>query len=394
MNKYRTGWENHDLGKVVTHKKGFAFKSEKYRQTGVRIIRISDTTRDSIHNEHPVFLAENEADNFEEYRLNENDIVLSTVGSKPHLPKSMVGKAIRVPRDAAGSLLNQNLVKLIPKESKITNQYLYEILKNRRFISYLSALVRGNANQVSISLSDIFSFRFELPPLPEQKKIAQILSTWDQAITAIERLLENSQQRKKGLMQQLLTGKKRLPGFEGEWKEGHLKDITAISKGKALSSKDLEDGVFPVVAGGKTSPYTHKTYTHDHAITVSASGAYAGYVAYHEYKFWASDCSVVEATDRSDIEFLHHLMTWNQKRIYALQSGGAQPHVYPKDLHALRVLIPPKSEQKAIANVLTVAGREIGMLKSKIDFLRNEKKALMQQLLTGKRRVKVEADVA
>ena len=232
------------------------------------------------------------------------------------------------------------------------------------------------------------------PPLPEQKKIAEILSTWDQAITATERLLENSQQRKKGLMQQLLTGKKRLPGFEGEWEEGHLKDITAISKGKALSSKDLEDGVFPVVAGGKTSPYTHKTYTHDHAITVSASGAYAGYVAYHEYKFWASDCSVVEATDRSVIEFLYHLMTWNQKRIYALQSGGAQPHVYPKDLHAIRVLIPPKSEQKAIADVLTVAGREIGMLKSKIDFLRSEKKALMQQLLTGKRRGKVEADAA
>lgn len=150
-----------------------------------------------------------------------------------------------------------------------------------------------------------------------------------------------------------------------EREEGHLKDITAISKGKALSSKDLEDGVFPVVAGGKTSPYTHKTYTHDHAIT-----------------------------DRSVIEFLYHLMTWNQKRIYALQSGGAQPHVYPKDLHALRVLIPPKSEQKAIAGVLTVVGREIGMLKSKIDFLRSEKKALMQQLLTGKRRVQVDTEAA
>lgn len=287
-------------------------------------------------------------------------------------------------------VLNQQLHAFVCSDS-VQNEYLAYALSAQKH--YMES-VASKTTIPYLNKTNCESIPIPLPPLPEQKKIAQILSTWDQAITATERLLENSQQRKKGLMQQLLTGKKRLPGFEGEWEEGHLKDITAISKGKALSSKDLEDGVFPVVAGGKTSPYTHKTYTHDHAITVSASGAYAGYVAYHEYKFWASDCSVVEATDRSVIEFLYHLMTWNQKRIYALQSGGAQPHVYPKDLHAIRVLIPPKSEQKAIADVLTAAAREIGMLKSKVDFLKSEKKALMQQLLTGKRRVQVDTEAA
>ena len=195
-------------------------------------------------------------------------------------------------------------------------------------------------------------------------------------------------------MQQVLTGKKRLPGFEGEWEDAHLKDIASISKGKALSSKDLEDGSFPVVAGGKTSPYTHKSYTHDHAITVSASGAYAGYVAYHEYKFWASDCSVVTAQKNSDTEFLFHVLTWNQKRIYSLQSGGAQPHVYPKDLYTLRVQVPTKPEQQAIADVITAAGREMDQLRLRLDLLQKEKKALMQQLLTGKRRVNVETEAA
>lgn len=243
-----------------------------------------------------------------------------------------------------------------------------------------------------VNRNDLHAVKVGVPPQPEQKKIAQILSTWDQAITTTERLLENSQQRKKGLMQQLLTGKKRLPGFEGEWEDGKLRDIAAISKGKALSSKDLEDGVFPVVAGGKTSPYTHKTYTHDHAITVSASGAYAGYVAYHEYKFWASDCSVVEASEESNIEFLFHLMTWNQQRIYALQSGGAQPHVYPKDLNSIRVLIPSKNEQQAIANTLTTASKETEQLQNRVNRLKQEKNALMQQLLTGKRRVNVDTE--
>lgn len=287
---------------------------------------------------------------------------------------------------------NQDIKALVPK-SHVDGLFLSFLLvaqKNR--IRQLVSTAGHGTGRLDTSL--VKGYPINLPPHPEQKKIAQILSTWDQAITATEHLLENSQQRKKGLMQQLLNGKKRLPGFEEEWEDGHLKDIAAISKGKALSSKDLEDGVFPVVAGGKTSPYTHKTYTHDHAITVSASGAYAGYVAYHEYKFWASDCSVVEASEESNIEFLYHLMTWNQQRIYALQSGGAQPHVYPKDLHAIRVLIPSKKEQQAIANILTTASKETEQLQNRVNRLKQEKKALMQQLLTGKRRVNVDTEAA
>src|SRR5690606_29379239 len=121
----------------------------------------------------------------------------------------MVGKAVKVPLEADGSLLNQNLVKVIPKTSKITNEYLFEMLKNKRFIFFISTLVRGNANQVSITLADLFQYQFVLPPLPEQKKIAQILSAWDKAITTTEKLLANSQQQKKALMQKLLTGKVR-----------------------------------------------------------------------------------------------------------------------------------------------------------------------------------------
>lgn len=365
----------------ISVKVGFVGSCQsEYRDTGIPLVRTTNLNSGRLDLKDVIFVTESFHRANKKSQLKPHDLLIARHGSH--------GQACLVPT-TLGEANCLNIVIVRPNQEKVYPPFLldyFNFVLQRQFSSKAAG-----STQTVINTKEIANQRATIAPLPEQKKIAQILSTWDQAITATERLLENSQQRKKGLMQQLLTGKKRLPGFEGEWEEGHLKDITAISKGKALSSKDLEDGVFPVVAGGKTSPYTHKTYTHDHAITVSASGAYAGYVAYHEYKFWASDCSVVEATDRSVIEFLYHLMTWNQKRIYALQSGGAQPHVYPKDLHALRVLIPPKSEQKAIADVLTVAGREIGMLKSKIDFLRNEKKALMQQLLTGKRRVKVEA---
>ncbi|WP_323887144.1 restriction endonuclease subunit S [Aeromonas allosaccharophila] len=239
------GWQEIHLGDVVSHKKGFAFNSGSYKNQGIRIVRISDTTRNSIHSENPVYLCEQDALGLEQYILGENDILLSTVGSRPHLLDSMVGKAVKVPVDAAGSLLNQNLVKLIPKKTLITNEYLYEMLKNNRFIFFISTLVRGNANQVSITLAELFKYQLVLPSLPEQKKIAQILSTWDKAISITEQLLANSQQQKKALMQQLLTGKKRLLDnngvrFSGEWKTCQLGDIGEI-KSAGVDKKIVEN---------------------------------------------------------------------------------------------------------------------------------------------------------
>lgn len=266
-----------------------------------------------------------------------------------------------------------------------------------QFLIYQYENIRDMSNsgsQENLSGSIVKSIPVLVPPYFEQEKIAQILFTWDQAISTTEKLLEKSQQQKKALMQQLLTGKKRLLdengiNFSEEWQLGHLVDIAKISKGKALSSKDLEIGSFPVIAGGKTSPYTHSKYTHENVITVSASGAYAGYVAFYPYKIWASDCSVVSNKIGSDINFIYHLLVSMQTIIYSLQSGGAQPHIYPKDIEGLKILIPPLVEQKKIASVLSLADQEIEKLKNKIDCLKQEKKSLMQQLLTGKRRVKV-----
>lgn len=257
----------------------------------------------------------------------------------------------------------------------------------------------NSAGQSNLSGALVKSIRVPVPPLKEQKKIAQILSTWDKAITTTEQLLTNSQQQKKALMQQLFTGKRRLLDengvrFSGDWQDGAISDLAKITKGKALSSKDLVEGAYPVIAGGKGSPYSHNQYTHENVITVSASGAYAGYVAYHPYKLWASDCSVVVNKPNADVGFIYQLMTYLQTKIYSRQSGGAQPHVYPKDLECLRVKIPALREQQKISQLLSLVDSGIDSTKQKLEALKQEKKALMQQLLTGKRRVKVDDEEA
>jgi len=290
-----------------------------------------------------------------------------------------------------GKCTVNNHAHIVAGTKHATREWFYYYFMHRDIFSFLT---RQGAGRVKLNKAALEKIPLLVPPLPEQKKISEILSIWDQAIKATEQLLTNSQQQKKALMQQLLTGKKRLLNengevFSGVWVYGHLKDIAKIQKGRALSSKNIVNGQYPVIAGGKTSPYCHNAFTHENAITVSASGAYAGFAAYHSCKIWASDCSVVSAKNTSDTIFIFYLLQSQQNKIYSLQSGGAQPHIYSKDLEVLKVEIPALEEQQKIAAVLTAADNEIDALKQKLEHLKQEKKSLMQQLLTGKRRVKV-----
>lgn len=304
-----------------------------------------------------------------------------------------LGKVCRFPSTGTYAV-GQRTVTLRTKPHLLDSDFLLYFLLSEKGQLLIDIRSSGSTAK-GIKSSELKKIPVLLPvEISEQKKIAQILSTWDKAITTTEQLLANSQQQKKALMQQLLTGKKRLLDdngvrFSGEWKHGYLSDIAKIAKGKALSSRNLTEGSYPVIAGGKTSPYSHSEFTHENIITVSASGAYAGYVAYHPHKIWASDCSAVAAKKNSSTLFIFQLLTHLQNKIYSLQSGGAQPHIYPKDLDTLKVFIPAAAEQQKIAAVLSSADQEIDSLQQKIEALKQEKKALMQQLLTGKRRVKL-----
>ncbi len=274
-------------------------------------------------------------------------------------------------------------------------KFIYYLTRTDAFRAKGTMNMQGSAGHRRVTTDFIQIYKINTPPLPEQQKIAKILSTWDKAISTTERLIENSTQQKKALMQQLLTGKKRLldnegKRFEGEWEEGKLADFAKIKKGKALSSKDLKEGSYPVIAGGKSSPYTHSDFTHENIITVSASGAYAGYIAFFPYKIWASDCSVVEPKGDNNIKYLYYWLSNQQQKIYTLQSGGAQPHIYPRDLESMKISIPSCIEQQKIATVLTNAHKEIELLEQQLADLQQEKKALMQVLLTGKKRVVVD----
>lgn len=229
-----------------------------------------------------------------------------------------------------------------------------------------------------------------LPPTKvEQEVIAEALSDADALIESLDQLIAKKRQIKQGAMQELLTGKRRLPGFEGEWVIKRLGDVAEISKGQLITESTAIPGDVPVIAGGKKPAYFHNRANRTgKTITISGSGASAGYVAFYESPIFASDCSTIGEGGNYSVEFIYFVLLLNQEVIYKAQTGGAQPHIHPDDLRPLMIHVPIDcSEQAAIATILSDMDAELAALESRLAKARQIKQGMMQELLTGRIRL-------
>src|SRR3989344_1324349 len=141
------------------------------------------------------------------------------------------------------------------------------------------------------------------------------------------------------------------------WKEVELGDICDVKKGSSITKDKVTSGNVPVIAGGQQPAYYHNISNRTgETLTVSGSGAYAGFVAYFDIPIFASDCSTIQAKSKEVLmKYIYYFLKGNQNKIYKLQKGIAQPHVYPKDLMILKIPLPPLQIQKAIVSILEKA---------------------------------------
>ena len=194
-------------------------------------------------------------------------------------------------------------------------------------------------------------------------------------------------------MQQLLTGKMRLKGFSGKWKEYRLKAICKISKGEQLNKIDLEKtGIYPSYSGGiNPSGYTDKWNTNENTIIISEGGNSCGYINFVTTKFWCGGhCHAsLDLKETIKRDFLFQALKHQEHKIMKLRVGSGLPNVQKKDLENYSIVIPSIEEQTAIAEVLQTADKEIELLKAKTEKLKEQKKGLMQALLTGRVRLRI-----
>lgn len=266
-------------------------------------------------------------------------------------------------------------------------KFIFYKIQNLKFAKFNSG-----SGVPTLNRNDVHIEKILLPPLQEQEKIADILGTWDEAIEKLSNLIEQKKLLKKGLMQKLLTGKTRLKGFAEPWVYKLLFEVCEFNKGKQLNKEDmLETGLYPVLNGGISySGYTNDWNTKENIITISEGGNSCGFVNFIKERFWCGGHCYTVSNVQTDIMFLYHLLKFNETNIMKLRVGSGLPNIQIFSLSRFKVYLPTDiAEQQAIANILSTADDEINLLNQKLDALKEQKKGLMQQLLTGQTRVKV-----
>ena len=169
-----------------------------------------------------------------------------------------------------------------------------------------------------------------------------------------------------------------------KFEETEIHNIAKVEKGQSITSTDIIDGEYPVIAGGQSSPYSHNKFNQNkNIITISASGAYSGFAWYHTVKIFASDCSVVKSKNEKKIstEFIFNVLKLKQQQLYNLQQGSGQPHVYPSDIKRIKIPLPPKEKQTEITNHITDLRNQVKQLELDADQIMIEAKAEVEKLI-------------
>lgn len=343
----------------------------------------------------------------ESYKMQYGDILYSHINSLAH-----VGKVAYY--DGKQELYHGMNLLLMRVNNKVDSNYLYAYLLTSQAKHIAQVIAKPAVNQASISTSDIRKIKLAVPPLTEQRKIAEILGVWDETIEKQSRLIERLELRKRGLMQRLLSGRTRLPGFTAPWQKVKLGEIGQFDKGTGVpKEKIVSEGCKAITYGEIYTKYDYviknfASYIDSDTAQTSkqiSSGAilFAGSgetledigkcVAFidNDKAYAGGDIIIFNPTIEVDSLVLSYILNFPiaiaQKRRYG--QGHSVVHIYQKDLARIEFKLPSLPEQKAIAEVLTTADDEIATYRKKLDALRLQKRGLMQQLLTGKTRVKI-----
>lgn len=382
-------WECVDLGETVEYIKGYAFKSKEYTKSGARIIRVSDTTFNSIKDENAVYINSDDSYKYSNWKLKEDDIIISTVGSKPPMYDSLVGKAIRINEKYAGSLLNQNAVLF---RSKSKNQKLiYANLRTDKYIKHIEKIFRGNANQASITLNELFEFKFAVPKDPiEQKAIATALSDIDDLISSLEKLINKKKLIKQGAKQELLTGKKRLDGFSGDWEFRCIGDLAEINTGSKNTEDKVDDGKYPFFVRSQKMEKINTFAYDEEAILTAGDGVGVGKVFHYINGKFNVHQRVYKISNFKGVYpkfFFEYFKENFYNEVMKYTAKSSVDSVRRDMIDKMLIPVPNVEEQKQISQILSDMDEEIKKIEIKLDKYNNIKRGMMEELLTGKRRL-------
>lgn len=384
--KARIGWQG-----LTT--KEYLFDGEYYLVTGT----------DFVNGE----IAWNTCNFVDGNRYHQDKNIQIKVGDVLVTKDGTIGKVAFVDYLPKEATLNSGVFVIRPKENCYNSLYFNYVMNSKIFERFLNKLAAGSTIS-HLYQKDFIEFCFPLPPLPEQKAIAKVLSDVDQLIASIEKLIDKKRNIKQGTMQLLLTGKKRLPGFTGEWEVKNLGEITRIVNGGTPSTKNVSywDGNIKwctptdiTKCKGKYLKETENKITESGLNNSSAtllpkgtlllcSRATIGElrIAYDKIATNQGFKSLICENNVYN-EYLYYYIIIIKGKLIEKASGSTFLEISKKDVASIEIKLPPLPEQKAIAQILSDMDSEIEALEKKLQKYKLVKEGMMEKLLTGKVRL-------
>jgi len=397
-------WQEVKLRECISTLKGFAFKSKWYQPDGVPIVRVSDFTDNSISVDDIEYIPHDLAQEHSRYLLKTKDVIIQTVGSWQHNPASIVGKVVNVPFNLNGALLNQNAVKIIPNKT-IDNNFLYYRLKDEHFKLHNLGCAQGAANQASITLSSIGAFKFNLPPLPTQRKIAKILSNYDDLIeNNLKRikLLEESARLtyEEWFLRFRIDGKKLEIDPETKlpfgWEKVSLSETGEFLNGYAFKPKDLLEEGLPIIkikemkSGVVSDTPRNSGYELDNKYLISRGDILFSWSATLEVILWQYENGwlnqhlfKVSPNSYFPKSFLYLSLRDSLQVFDYLTTGATMKHIKRKELDFVKIPTPSNDILLKFDSLVGPMLREVLNLSHQNQLLKEARDILLPRLMTG-----------
>jgi len=400
-------WEVVRLGEILDLiRNGLVLKQNKNTK-GIPVTRIETIWEEKIDPKKVGYIDEISEREISEYKLREGDILFSHINSLNHIGKTAMYKG-----EPPLLLHGMNLLLLRPKKDCVEPLFLLYKLKHLRLKGLFKNMSKKAVNQASINQTELGRVKVILPPLPEQKKIAEILSTVDKAIEKVDQAIEKTERLKKGLMQELLTkgiGHTEFKDTEigripKDWEVVRLRDVCNQRKEVTIPCGRGESkyvGLEHINSG----ELTLHTYGLDTEVKSSKFKFYEGDILYGKLRPYLDKAVLVNfkgicSTDllvltpiksKTLAEFLIWIVHSNKFKWHAISttSGTNHPRTSWKAMSKFRFGLPPLPEQKKIAEILSTVDKRLELLRKRKEKLERIKRGLMNDLLTGRKRVKL-----
>lgn len=304
-----------------------------------------------------------------------------------------------VAKIASKGLGSTELFVFRSKDGVTDEEFVYYLLKQQYIRNLAANSMTGASGRQRADLKFIKRIKIQLPNLDVQHCIASILSTYDTLIENNTKRIRLLEKMAENLYKEWFV-RFRFPGHENVemenglpkgWKRGSLSDVCEFKRGKNITSSEMQEGNVPVISAGlEPSGYHSCSNVRGVNVTMSSSGANAGYIAIHYSDIWAADCSYIEESTTGNIYYVYELLNNIRTVINNFQRGAAQPHVYPKDVNRIKLILPSKELMLKANGRLEIMHKEIYNLQKQNSLLACQRDLLLPRLMSGKLEVKEE----